>query len=179
MPPRTGSLRFGSVLGIAGFTAMLFTPTEASAAEQDTIHVRAPREPARRDDSFSRMFPTLPPFAAPTDRLRDKVKKLGEKDGLLDAKDLLTDPIQSILNPAVFSPNNPDNPKMAAGVTFFGQFIDHDLTLDLRSQLLERSNPRRTKNFRTAAFDLDSLYGDGPQESAELFDQSSGDIKFR
>ena len=86
MPPRTGSLRFGSVLGIAGFTAMLFTPTEASAAEQDTIHVRAPREPARRDDSFSRMFPTLPPFTAPTDRVRDKVKKLFDEmvDGCVD-----------------------------------------------------------------------------------------------
>jgi Animal haem peroxidase len=125
------------------------------------------------------MFPGLPPFAPPTDRFREMAKKLGEEGGLLDAKDLLTDPIQSILNPAVFSPNNPDNPSMTAGVTFFGQFIDHDLTLDLRSPLLERSDPRRTKNFRTAAFDLDSLYGNGPQESSELYDRSSGDIKFR
>ena len=178
MPARSGSLVFGTVLAVAAFSAILFTPTVASAAERDTIHVRAPREPARRDDSFSRMFPALPPFAAPTDRIREKAKKLGEKEGLLDAKDLLTDPIKSITEPGMFSPNNPDNPNMTAGVTFFGQFIDHDLTLDLRSQLLERSNPRRTKNFRTAAFDLDSLYGEGPQESAEFYDQNSGGIKF-
>jgi hypothetical protein len=125
------------------------------------------------------MFPGLPPFAPPTDRFRDLAKRLGEKGGLLDAKDVLTDPIQSILNPAVFSPNNPDSTGMTAGVTFFGQFIDHDLTLDLRSPLLERSDPRRTKNFRTAAFDLDSLYENGPQEFPELYDRSSGDIKFR
>ena len=66
---------------------------------------------------------------------------------------------------------------MTAGVTFFGQFLDHDVTLDPRSPLLERSNPRKTTNFRTAAFDLDSLYGSGPEESPELYDKSSGDIK--
>jgi hypothetical protein len=125
------------------------------------------------------MFPGLPPFAPATDDAREQAKKLGAKDGLLDAMDLLTDPVQSILNPAAFSPNNPDNPNMTAGVTFFGQFLDHDLTLDLRSPLLEPSDPRRTTNFRTAAFDFDSLYGDGPEDSPELYDLSSGDIKFR
>ncbi len=68
---------------------------------------------------------------------------------------------------------------MTAGVTFFGQFLDHDLTLDPRSPLTETTDPRRTTNFRTAAFDLDSVYGDGPHESPELYDRSSGDIKLR
>jgi hypothetical protein len=91
----------------------------------------------------------------------------------------MTDPVQSDLDPAQFSPNNPDNPNMTAGVTFFGQFLDHDVTLDLKSPLNQVSNPRRTTNFRSAAFDLDSLYGDGPDKSPELYDVSSGDIKFR
>jgi len=179
MSPTNRSLTFGSIFAIASFFAVMFTPLTGSAAEQDTIHVRTPKEPARKGDSFTRMFPGLPPFAPPTDRVREMAKKLGEAGGPLDAKDVLTDPIQSILDPARFSPNNPDNPKMTAGVTFFGQFIDHDLTLDLKSPLQERSDPRRTKNFRTAAFDLDSVYGNGPQESAELYDRSSSDIKFR
>ena len=68
---------------------------------------------------------------------------------------------------------------MTAGVTFFGQFLDHDITLDPRSPLLEPSNPKRTTNFRTAAFDLDSVYGNGPQGSPELYDLSSGEIKLR
>jgi len=125
------------------------------------------------------MFPGLPPFAPATDETRDKAKKLGEAGGILDAMDLLTDPIQSITNPAVFSPNNPDNPNMTAGMTFLGQFLDHDLTLDPKSPLLQNADPRRTTNFRTAAFDLDSLYGQGPQDSPELYDRSSGDIKLR
>jgi hypothetical protein len=125
------------------------------------------------------MFPGLPPFAPATDEIREKAKQLGAKDGILDAKDLMSDPVQSIVNPAVFSPNNPDNPNMTAGVTFLGQFIDHDLTLDLKSPLLQAADPRRTTNFRTAAFDLDSVYGNGPQGSPELYDQSSRDIKFR
>jgi hypothetical protein len=79
----------------------------------------------------------------------------------------------------VFSPNNPDNPAMTAGMKFLGQFIDHDLTLDPRSSLFEPADPRRTKNFRTAAFDLDSVYGKGPDGSPELYDRSSGDIKLK
>jgi hypothetical protein len=64
-------------------------------------------------------------------------------------------------------------------MTFLGQFIDHDLTLDPRSPIFEPADPRRTKNFRTAAFDLDSVYGNGPDVSPELYDRSSGDIKMK
>lgn len=131
------------------------------------------------ENTFTRMFPGLNPFAPASDEAREQAKRLGAKDEVMDALDLHTDPIQSILNPAVHSPNNPDNPSMTAGMTFLGQFIDHDLTLDPRSPLLQPADPRRTTNFRTAAFDLDSVYGNGPEGSPELYDRSSGDIKFR
>lgn len=135
--------------------------------------------PQEEGESFTRMFPELPPFAPATDESREWAKQLGEKGGPIDALDNLTDPIQSILNPGVFSPHNPDNPNMTAGVTFFGQFLDHDLTLDSKSPLHASSDPRKTRNFRTAAFDLDSLYGEGPGRSPELYELNSGDIKFR
>ncbi|MBD0316408.1 MAG: hypothetical protein ICV75_06930, partial [Nitrospiraceae bacterium] len=135
--------------------------------------------PSRPDDIFTRLFPGLPPFASPSSDLREQVQKFGRKGGVLDAKDLLTDPVQSILNPDVFSPLNPDNPNIPAGMTFLGQFIDHDLTLDLKSPLMEVSHPKKTTNFRTAAFDLDSVYGNGPEESPQLYDRSSGLIKLR
>lgn len=148
---------------------LVMLPVMASAQERTST----------RENTFTRMFPGLNPFAPATDEMREQAKRLGAQGGPIDAMDLFADPIQSILNPAVHSPNNPDNLTMTAGMTFLGQFIDHDLTRDPRSPLMEPADPRRTTNFRTAAFDLDSVYGNGPEGSPELYDRSSGDIKFR
>ncbi|MDZ4855709.1 MAG: hypothetical protein SGJ26_12770 [Nitrospirota bacterium] len=168
-------------VGLAGVlcsTALVGLTMAQAADGKNNLHLPGMRDrPHSQENSFTRMFPELPPYAPPTDEAGTQAKKLGEKGGVIDALDNLTDPIQSITNPAVFSPHNPDNPNMTAGVTFFGQFLDHDITLDPRSPLLERSNPRKTTNFRTAAFDLDSVYGNGPQGSPELYDLSSGEIK--
>jgi hypothetical protein len=151
----------------------------ANSPERNSVHVIRPTHPRQPDDSYTRMFPGLPPFSPQTDEARERARQLGLQGGVIDALDIVTDPIQSITNPTVFSPNNPDNPNMTAGVTFFGQFLDHDLTLALKAPLFENTHPRGTTNFRTAAFDLDSVYGDGPEDSPELYDTSSGDIKFR
>ena len=131
---------------------------------------------ADKDMSFTRMFPELPPFAPPTDAAREKAKKLGEKGGLIDALDQLDDPILSITNPGDI---NRDNPNMTAGMTFLGQFLDHDITFDPNSPLLEKTNPKKTTNFRTPRFDLDSVYGGGPERSPELYDPTSSDIKLK
>lgn len=167
-----------------GFAGLLSGNLEQILAADDlsqrnNLHITRPTAPRHPDDSFSRMFPGLPPYAPATDEAREQAKKVGVKGGVIDALDLLTDPIQSIVNPSVFSPNNPDNPNMTAGVTFFGQFIDHDLTLALKAPLLEPTQPRRTTNFRTAEFDLDSVYGKGPDGSPELYDTTTGEIKFK
>jgi len=169
-------------LGVAGALCctMLAGVAEAASSSPNNLHLPGMQDrPYAQDNTYTRMFPDLLPFAQPTDTVRDMAKKLGEKGGVIDALDNLTDPVQSITNPNEFSPNNPDNPNMTAGVTFLGQFLDHDITLDPRSALLERSDPRTTTNFRTAAFDLDSVYGAGPEGSPELYDVSSGDIKMR
>ena len=167
--------------GLAGVlcSSALFGLTPAHADGKNNLHLPGMRDrPYAPDNSFTRMFPDLPSFDPQTDAAREQAKKLGEKGGPIDALDDLTDPILSITDP-LRSVNNPDNPNMTAGVTFFGQFLDHDVTLDPRSPLLERTNPKKTTNFRTAAFDLDSVYGSGPEESPELYDTSSGDIKMR
>lgn len=150
----------------------------ADSQGTNSVHVTRPTHPRHQDDTFSRMFPGLPPFAPQTDEARERAKRLGAIGGILDAGDNLTDPILSITDPT-FSPDNPNNPNMTAGVTFFGQFLDHDLTLALRAPLLENTNPRQTTNFRTAEFDLDSVYGNGPTGSPELYDPDSGGIKFK
>ncbi|MGE3154106.1 MAG: heme peroxidase family protein [Nitrospiraceae bacterium] len=175
-----GKLRSVALIGFCcSLSIGSLSSSLAFAQGRDSLRVDRPRQPSQPDETFTRMFPGLSAFAPASDEVRDKVKKLGEKGGLLDAADNLTDPVQSIANPTVFSPNNPDNPNMTAGVTFFGQFLDHDLTLDLKSPLLQPADPGKTTNFRTAAFDLDTVYGAGPDQSPEMYDRSSGDIKFR
>ena len=148
-------------------------------AQPDNLQMLGRVRPGSAQTSFTRMFPELPPFAEATDAVREQARRLGEIGGIMDAKDNLSDPVQSVTNPAVFSPNNLDNPNMTAGVTFFGQFLDHDITFDPKSNLFAVSNPNTTTNFRTPAFDLDSVYGGGPENSPDLYDTSSGDILFR
>ena len=64
-----------------------------------------------------------------------------------------------------------DNPKgTTAGVTFFGQFIDHDLTLDNQPQPTETIDVEGLVNGRSFALDLDSVYGGGPKQSPQLYD---------
>lgn len=170
-----------AVLGIVG---LLSSNVEDVLAAEDlgkrnNLRIGQPTRPQNPDDSFSRMFPGLVPYAPPTNEARELTQKVGAKGGVCDAQDLLTDPIQSIVNPGVHSPNNPDNPNMTAGMTFFGQFLDHDMTLALKAPINEPTDPRQTTNFRSAELDLDSLYGEGPDKSPELYDTGSGDIKFK
>ena len=56
-----------------------------------------------------------------------------------------------------------------AGMTFFGQFIDHDITLDATSKIGTRIDPRNIRNVRTPNLDLDCVYGDGPEASPHLY----------
>ncbi|WP_460063625.1 peroxidase family protein [Streptomyces sp. YKOK-I1] len=55
------------------------------------------------------------------------------------------------------------NPKVPAGFTYLGQFVDHDLTLDATAAQLEDDiTVRQLLQGRSPALDLDSLYGLGP-----------------
>ena len=61
------------------------------------------------------------------------------------------------------------DPNIPAGMIFLGQFIDHDITLDVMSQLGERFRPSDVENVRTPRLDLDSVYLDGPEASPYLY----------
>ncbi|KIT14268.1 peroxidase family protein [Jannaschia aquimarina] len=63
---------------------------------------------------------------------------------------------------------NEDGPA-DAGMTFLGQFIDHDVTLDATSALGTRIDPATIPNVRTPALDLDCVYGAGPEASNILY----------
>jgi hypothetical protein len=99
---------------------------------------------------FGRMFRGLPVFEV-------------EEDGLRDLADSMT------------QTGFVDNPKIPAGFTYLGQFVDHDITFDATSSLQRMNDPEALVNFRTPRFDLDSLYGRGPVETTFLYDQADPD----
>lgn len=72
------------------------------------------------------------------------------------------------------SDTSQNNPRIKAGYTFLGQFIDHDLTLDTTSILERQVDVDSTTNFRTPAFELDSIYGLGPAVQPYLYEQPNG-----
>ena len=128
-----------------------------------------------------RIFWSDVPFAAvraTNNAVRDALMELGRLGGILDANDdLAAGPVALITDPNLQLINR-NNPTHTAGVTFFGQFLDHDMTFDLTSRLGFPTQPVRSPNARTAFFDLDSVYGDGPGGNPELYDPADP-IKFR
>jgi hypothetical protein len=127
-------------------------------------HGKGGRQPTRQfldslsghDDPgmFGRMFPNLDPLAVDDAPLKELA------DAMRDA------------NPGDTAGNNTGIP---AGFTYLGQFVDHDITLDLTSFGDKVSDPTAVENFRTPALDLDSVYGLGPDGSRQLYARNPGD----
>ena len=108
------------------------------------------------NQAFGRLFPSLPAAIFSTTDLA-----------------LLSN---IIIPPAASGKNAPvqDNVDIQAGYTYFGQFIDHDITLDNRGgDLCPQTAPLTCSasvsvgslvNTRTPQFDLDCIYGAGPTD---------------
>jgi hypothetical protein len=105
---------------------------------------------------FGLMFKRLPAFAPPDDLLDTLAGTMVEPD-TSDA--FLATPGQ----------------RLFAGFTFIGQFIDHDITLDTTPLNQQQEDPNATVNFRTARYDLDSLYGLGPLKEPKFYDPGDPD----
>ena len=128
----------------------------SKAINLDPHHGGAGRHPTREfldtlsghDDpgKFGRMFPSLPPLNVPDDALNALASAMLDNE---DASD--------------------DNPEIPAGFTYLGQFIDHDITLDLTSLGEKMRDPTGVQNFRSPSLDLDSLYGRGPDGSPHMY----------
>jgi Animal haem peroxidase len=132
---------------------------------------------------FGRMFGMLPPFADDTPEVREALMAIGQpgepggqpgEPGIMDAKDKLDRGPKDLITDLELSVHNPDNPAMTAGMTFLGQFIDHDITFDPTSSLERQVDPEQIANFRTPTLALDNLYGAGPMGSPHLYDQEAG-----
>jgi len=69
-------------------------------------------------------------------------------------------------------PDPEEDPEIPAAYTYLGQFTDHDLTFDPTSRLREALHPDeldKLADFRTPRFDLDNLYGRGPDDQPYLY----------
>ena len=73
----------------------------------------------------------------------------------------------------LFSSNgvDDDNPNIPAAYTYFGQFLSHDLSFDPTSIGERKTDPAMEWNFRSAAFDLDMIYGGGIFMSPHLYEK--------
>jgi hypothetical protein len=74
--------------------------------------------------------------------------------------------------------NENPNPRLTSGFTFVGQFVDHDITFDTTPLSEQQADPNATTNFRTPRYDLDAIYGLGPNQNPQLYDSADRD-KFK
>ncbi len=70
--------------------------------------------------------------------------------------------------------NENPNPKLTSGFTFVGQFVDHDITFDTTLLSEQQSDPYATTNFRTPRYDLDAIYGQGPNRTRSSTTPTTG-----
>lgn len=105
---------------------------------------------------FGRMFPGLEGPEYDEDSLFEIAKSMIKND----------DPGQPFN-----TEDDDENPDIPSAYTYFGQFVDHDLTLDKTSLGESEADPDAVQNFRSPALDLDSVYGNGPWGDVVLYDE--------
>lgn len=120
--------------------------------------ITVPRSPFYHGP-FGRMFRQLPAWVPPGADDAEKVAAIKAVAALMVEPEGPPDVSQG------------DNAAIPVGYTYFGQFVDHDITFDPSSSLAKLNDPDRLINFRTPRFDLDSLYGEGPDDEPFMYDQ--------
>ena len=116
---------------------------------------------------FGRMFRSLPPATWS----KEALLKLGLAM-TADAEVAEDNPKLPAASPETHKhiQDDEENAGIAAGYTYLGQFIDHDITFDPASSLQQQNDPNALVDFRTPRLDLDSLYGRGPDDQPYMYD---------
>ena len=108
---------------------------------------------------FGKIFRALPPA------------ELGDTD---PASDAALTALAAAMTAVTEEPNfgvDAEESGIPSAYTYFGQFIDHDLTFDPASSLQRQNDPDALVNFRTPRFDLDNVYGRGFDDQPYLYDK--------
>ena len=158
---RRALLRYG--LGAAG-TVVLLRGGGRALAGPASAAVGASPAPGQPAALFGRMFPTLKPFSPDPDAATALA-------GL------------AALSDAMLEPGGGVDTTHGALYTYFGQFVDHDVTLDLepqpttffsfarntaRSPLLDPSGTA-VADYESKKLNLSQIYGGGPSVSPQLY----------
>ena len=107
---------------------------------------------------FGRMFRNLPPG------------QFGETEAEnLENLTALAQRMEAGFDPPTDGPD-PEESGIPALYTYFGQFVDHDITFDPVSLLTKSQDPDGLVDFRTPALDLDNIYGRGPGDQPYMYD---------
>ena len=121
----------------------------------------------QKDKSFEELAPG---------RFTQLLPGLGTAHSDEDDLQLLADAMTSDQEPEPTPEDKPDpeeDSEITAAYTYLGQFVDHDLTFDPTSTLREFLNEKQIdglKDYRTPRFDLDNLYGRGPDDQPYLYE---------
>lgn len=110
----------------------------------------------KQSGRFGRMLEYLAPSATPT-------------ADLLALGQFMVKPFDPAEVKSLGDVDDDENPRIPAGYTYLGQFIDHDVTFDTVTVLDRIKDPEGVVDFRTPRFDLDSLYGRGPSDQPYLY----------
>jgi hypothetical protein len=131
-----------------------------------------PRRSPQFEGRFGRLFRALPPAEWSIEALQT----LAGVGNLSAAPETSEDGKRPIAAPETKDriQDAEENTGIPAGYTYFGQFIDHDITFDPASSLEKVNDPDGLVDFRTPRLDLDCLYGRGPDDQPYMYSSDGG-----
>jgi hypothetical protein len=133
--------RLSARLVLAILVTALLTPLTSTAQQQ----------------MFGRLFPELPHYDAPDDATLNVLTAAAIGDGP-----------GPLFDDGAPSGNNPDG--VRAFFTYFGQFLDHDMTLDSLPLPADFVDPSTIPNDRDQRLNLDSVYGNPKNPNPALYE---------
>jgi len=149
--------------------ALLLTAITLALSLASTVEAKSDKSDSKLNFMFGQLFPTLSPYVAPNDAALDALTAAGPTTApgpLFDTN------ISAPIDPNDDNPNN-----VPSFFTYFGQFLDHDMTLDTLPLPTEFVDPNTIPNLRDPRLNLDSVYGKGPEGNPELYEADGKHFK--
>lgn len=130
------------------------SPANKSAHGLDNRGMEAGAIPGAHFGRFGRLFP-FSGNILPDECLRDISTSMIKPD---------------VSKPLIEAEEVDENIGIPAGYTYFGQFVDHDITLDPTPLKAKAVDVSALEDFRSPALDLDCIYGSGPDDQPYMYE---------